>query len=192
MSQQIKVERYEQQRQIWVTSPFHPEMVAQAPALGGHWESTPRIWVFDARDEQHVRDLLLAIYGTDGSGSVPTVTVRHRITGYGGLHDSAKQELWMLGRLVARRRFRDAPVQLGEGVIVAEGRFPGSGGSAKYPAIGGDGVVLEIKDVPASLVVEDQYTWIADEAQERRAKIEARIAELRAELADLERQLSEM
>lgn len=187
---EIKVTR--QGQQVRVTSPFHPEMVAQAPTLGGRWESTPREWAFDARDEQRVRELLVSIYGTDGSGPVPTVTVRHRITGYGGLHDSAKQELWLLGRLVAQRRFRDAPVQLGAGVVVVEGKFPGRGGSAKYPAIDGDGVVLEIRDVPASLVVEDQYTWIADEAQERRAKIEARIEQLRAELSDLERQLSEM
>jgi hypothetical protein len=186
MSQQIRVTV--SGNKVTLDTPYNPALPAKARAIGGRWDSVNRVWTFDARDEERVRALAREVYGTDGSAT-KTVTVRHKIT-TGQYVDS---EMWMFGRLIVSRKYRDGAVQYGDGVVVVEGQFASRGGSMKNPAVGRpeSDVVLEIRDVPASLVVEDDNTWIVGN-DARRTKIETRIAELRAELADLERQLSEM
>jgi hypothetical protein len=55
----------EEDGRIAVSSPFHPNFPAKARGLGGVWDPTRRVWVFDAGDNDRVRSLCLEIYGTD-------------------------------------------------------------------------------------------------------------------------------
>lgn len=143
---------------IFVTSPYNPVFPSKAKALGGRWDPSHEAWVFDIRDEECVRALCVKVYGTDGSGSpVDLVTVRHTITS----GESGPASLFLYGREIAWRRSRDAEVQLGDKVILIEGRFPGHGGSSKYPSLEGQGTILEVRDVPRSLIEEDDV--IVDE-----------------------------
>jgi DNA repair protein RadC len=59
----------EQDGQIAVVSPYHPNFPARARILGGEWDSVRRVWVFDAREHDRVKSLCREIYGTDGTGS---------------------------------------------------------------------------------------------------------------------------
>jgi hypothetical protein len=142
---------------VKVESPYNPDFPAEAKKLGGKWNSRQKVWEFDPRDEGRVRDLCKAIYGYDGNGddeSVDLVTVR--------LTEPLMQEqtYWRFGRQIAQRPSRDWSVKLGEGVIVVSGEFKRRGGSRNYPKIHdyireAEGLVLEVRDVPRSLVEQD-------------------------------------
>ena len=138
-------------------SPYHPDFPVGARKLGGKWNPTSKAWYFDLRDEERVRTLCTAVYGTDGTvaDAEDLVTVRPTL---GGTYWSFDHELWAFGRRLAVRRERDYAVSLGDGVIVVEGDFMESGGSRKNPRItlATATVVLEIRDVPALLVEKDR------------------------------------
>lgn len=137
-------------RRAGIRAPYHPAAVARFRALGGQWNGD--VWLFDPRDEARVRDAATAVYGTDGTPSAVvdvrvTLTVARQATLWEG-----DNNLFLLGRQIARRPYRDARVALGDGVVIVEGRFSGAGGSAKNPALGNlDGITVEVRDVPAVL-----------------------------------------
>ncbi|KLU62304.1 hypothetical protein CEB3_c13480 [Peptococcaceae bacterium CEB3] len=146
---------------LTMQSPFHPDLPEKARALGGKFAQTEKVWVFDPRDEERVRELAREIYGTDGETVVKTVAVRLHLDQFAFDED----KIWFGGRRVAVRMYRDSAVQLGEGVIILAGGFPRSGGSARYPMLNPEtGTVLEVRDVPESLVKEeDGVEIVADQ-----------------------------
>jgi hypothetical protein len=148
--------------EIELSTPFHPSVPPAARDLGGKWIASREVWTFDPRDESNVREMVRRIFGTDGSDQPRLVTVMHRVTS----RESQNSTLWFCGREVAQRPVRDARVRLGTGVRYAgDAQFPGSGGSAKYPALNATGLVLEIRDVPVELAVAavNDDTWIVDD-----------------------------
>ena len=153
----IKVET--QGERLVVQAPFHPDLPAKSRDLGGRWDARQTAWTFDVRDEAAVREMLVSIFGTDGS-PVETTTVLHQVTST----EAAAPQLWLYGRKIAERLTRDSRVRLGEGVrYVNSGEtFPSRGGSTKYPALEGAGIVLEIRDVPVTLVEPTTKSPLAD------------------------------
>ena len=153
----IKVET--QGEKLVVQAPYHPDMPPKARDLGGRWDGKQSVWTFDPRDERAARDMLIAIFGTDGS-PVDTTTVLHEVTS----KEAAAPQLWLYGRKIAERIGRDSRVQLGHGVrYVNSGEtFPSRGGSTKYPALEGAGIVLEIRDVPVTLAEPTTKSPLAD------------------------------
>lgn len=133
---------------IKVESPYHPDFPKHAKNLGGKWNANDRVWLFDSRDEDSVRDLCRDCFGTAGETELELVDCRIRLTGSQG------DSVWFAGRRIARRGARDWPVKLGESVVVIEGDFRSTGGSRKYPSVTfvGDSITLEVRDVPAVLV----------------------------------------
>jgi hypothetical protein len=174
---------------VIVATPYNPRFPAAARNLGGRWEAAQLRWTFDIRDEQAVRNLLLSIYGTDGT---PTPTVTARRSWQSG--ESLPGEIWIAGRLVLSRPERDGSVRLGQGVVLVSGGFRTSGGSARYPQIGPlpQDVTIEIRDIPASLAADDDELVIIDNQADRRAAIENQIARLQAEIDSLQAQLSSL
>ena len=64
----------EQDGRLAVSSPYHPNFPARARLLGGEWDATRRVWIFDAREDDRVRSLCCEIYGTntaDGEATLP-------------------------------------------------------------------------------------------------------------------------
>lgn len=133
---------------IYVQAPYHPAFPPRARELGGVWVASQRQWAFDVRDEERVRELLVRVYGTDGSADPDLQDVRVRV-GPAAWH---APEIWGLGRQICHRPGRDVPVRLGRGVTLLAGQFPARAGSARHPVVGGEGVVLLVRDVPARLV----------------------------------------
>src|SRR5690554_5284497 len=112
-----------------VKSLYDRDFVIQAKTLGGKWDPADKAWMFDARDEQRVRDLCRRVYGTDGNpidGS-DLVTVRVRLA----RHENSKYENYakFAGQRIAHRPSRDEPVKLAANVVLVEGTLPSSGGS---------------------------------------------------------------
>lgn len=151
---QVRIERTGDA--VVLAAPYHPDLPARAKALGGRWDG--RAWRFDGRDEARARELARSIYGTDGEDNPELVTFRVTLTE----RDATQQELWLAGRLVARRPGRDIPVRLGDGVIMVSGQFPSRAGSARHPELGGVGVVLEVRDVPRPVVPDAPNVEIID------------------------------
>lgn len=176
----------------FVDSPYHPDFPAKARRIGGAFKA--RRWVFDARDEQRVRELCTEVYGTDGTGT-RTVTVQYSLHGTGGA-----QSVWRFGRRIAHRSGRDNSVDLGEQVLIKSGGFPGSGGSVKNPRLETkDETIVLVRDVPAAHpdltrddedvleVVEDQpRSSRVDELKAERERLRLRLEEIDGELEELE------
>lgn len=126
----------------------HPAFPVAARLLGGFKHMSTgdhETWTFDVGIEGRVRTLCIDIWGTDGSlaTDLDTVTLRWIVP------DARERELWLAGRLVARREQRDDPVRLGNGVTVVQGGFWPAGGSKKNPRLDPyDGTVVEIRNVP--------------------------------------------
>jgi len=144
----IRVQTANGGKVLAITSPYNADFVAGARELGGKFANTDsfRGWFFDPRDEQRVRALLIAVYGSDGSPVAQTVTLHVVVADYPG---TEYDRIIVAGREVAHRRDRDSSVKLSGAVVVAGG-FPSSGGSRANPALNAKpGTVLEVRDVPA-------------------------------------------
>ena len=177
---------------ISVASPFHPAFVNRAKELGGKWDSTAKVWTFDARDEDDVRALCREVYGTDGSADTKLVDVR--ITFKSGAR-AGQRAVYVCGREIARAWGRDSGAKLGEGVKLVEGRVR-SGGSAKnWETVIDAGSVLVLRDVPEPIALRrvcdkaDRLVEILPSAaatvdvpalQAEREKLVARLAEIDA------------
>jgi DNA repair protein RadC len=68
----VPVSIVEQDGRLVVTTPYHPDFPARARMLGGVWDGTRRLWLFDAGDGNRVRILCRDIYGTDGTEPFPS------------------------------------------------------------------------------------------------------------------------
>jgi len=136
-------------KKLAVVSPYHPAFVEGARLLNGKWNAGQ--WEFDPRDEARVRKLMVKVYGTDGSDNPELTDVTVVLDAH------TKNPFFAYGREVAVRKGRDSRVTLGYGVIVIDGKFPASCGSARYPGLISDGTVtLEVRDVPVCLVKSDE------------------------------------
>ena len=175
---------------ILETSDYSAEFVRRAKMINGRWDSSKKAWVFDVSNEGYVRNLLLDIYGTDGT---PTETCTVQVALDHDLRISQKIELF--GRVLADRPNRDAAVLTHPSVsIVAGGDYPRFGGSAKHPAINfAEGTILEVADVPLQIALkiaaEDERVTIVTVADKLRASLLEEREKLLKRLAEIDAQL---
>lgn len=184
-------------------SPYEASLPAKAKAIGGRWDREEKAWTFDARDEQRVRELARAIYGTDGADvDGPVVTIRVRLDDvprrpHYTFDHGEPGRLTIAGHQLARRTGRDTAVQLSQGVITVEGGFDYRGGSVARPEVAPlDGTVLEVRDLPRSVAdrmaaeCPDAVTIVGDVDGHREALLAERDS-LLARLAEIATALGE-
>jgi len=141
---------------VTVHAPYHPNWPGKARSLGGQWDAASRTWKFDPRDLERVRAALGAVYGWTGDYPVEILDARVLLDKVPSDGDA----LWMFGRLLAERRGRDAPVRLGQGVVLFCGGFPLSGGSRRSPRLEPyPGTTLEVRDVCATIFEARRQEW---------------------------------
>ena len=176
---------------IEARSPYNPSFVDGARALGGKFDRGEKVWRFDARSEQAVRDLCRKVYGTDGEDEdLVTVEITFAAT-YGAWQDG----YYFAGRQLARAWGRDSGARIGEGVVFLEGK-PTSGGSMKnWETVIGRGSVVRIYDLPRAALDnaprDPDIKWrIVEEADDRRASLEAERERLRKRLGEIEAELA--
>ena len=137
---------YIKDNKMYVVSDYSAEFVKEARKLNGKWSGGA--WLFDANDEEMVRDVLLKVYGEDGKTAVETVNVEVTIDDIAG-----RDSIELFGRVLAKRFNRDGNVTLHDSVVVKKGGFPDHGGSRSNPALNySDNTVLLVKNVPLTLV----------------------------------------
>ncbi len=135
---------------VGLRAPYHPDAIEALRALGARWNG--EAWLADPRDAARLRDIAQAVYGTDGT---PCAVVDVRVVlsaARPAMRWDGDNNLFLLGRQIARRAARDYRAMLGDGVAVIAGAFSASGGSRNNPTIGPlDGITVEVRDVPAVL-----------------------------------------
>lgn len=143
MDATVKIES--QNGTIAVTSPYHPDFIAESRKLNGKFSNGA--WHFDPRIQDRVEATCRSIYGTAGE---PTDTVTVRIDlDYLSFSGPA---IYALGRLIAERKYRDYSAKIGPGLVITAGGFPKSGGSVKSPRPDPEiGTNVEVFDVPLAL-----------------------------------------
>ena len=177
---------------LYLTAPYNPDANADYKGLGARWDRDRRAWTFSAADLAPLREILRRHYGFDDR-PVQTVTVRVALEGYYGRGDGGVQ---MFNRTLATRTSRDAPVTLGPATRIIEGKFERSAGSMTYPALGAvDGVVLEVREVPADHADLAEENVTVQETEElpdtELAALETERAALLARLAEIDAQLAQ-
>lgn len=171
---------------LFLRAPFNPEANTDYRNIGGKWKEEHRAWRFDVRDRDRLREILRTHFGRDDRPVLKSVTARvdldEAASGY-------RPEIRMFGRVIAARLHRDAPVRLGDGVILIDGKFSSSGGSVRNPEVGAlEGIILEVRDIPAGhLDMEDSgVEVIADGHGPDLTALEAERTQLLARLAEIE------
>lgn len=109
--------------------PYHPDFVLGIKALGGKWSPSLKVWHCDLAAEMAVRELLLDVYGTDGTYAQPLVSVTAICV---ARPDQLPSDLWMLGK-----------------AIISKGRL-GKDVTQRRTGAGGP-YALTVYDVPAAL-----------------------------------------
>lgn len=172
------------QPKIALVCPYNADLLPRARELGGEWDKSRKAWLFDARDEERVRELVRSLFGTDTSSELASdlVTVRVPLRQF-----EVDNSAVFAGRKIAVRPTRDERVRLSSGVVLVQGSLFNYGGSGKYPRIDADdNVIVEIRDIPRSSlsVVADGSYEIVDQTIDRdalsaeRARLLARITEI--------------
>lgn len=172
---------------IKVQSDYNADFVKRAKLLHGKWERP--YWVFPEENEPEVKELLMRIYGENGDEQEAV----DLIVSIGQMDDA--QTLSLGGYKLASRRFRDEAVRLGDNVILLNGDFAISGGSAKYPRVSASkDAVVKAKGVPMALYERFKgagFVRLADDADAHRAKLLAERERLLARLTEINAALGE-
>jgi hypothetical protein len=186
----MKVSVIKSGSELFVDTPYNSRFVKAAKDMGGKWNGGN--WKFDARDEQRVRELCMATYGSDG---VTSDLVTLRITlGPGDGEYAGPVELH--GRTIARALGRDSGAKLGDGVVLLEGGFSSGGSVKNWRTTVKEGTTVLVRDfprIPAEALVADgdRTAQIEQEApvvdhtalREERERLVNRLAEIDAVLA---------
>ncbi len=186
----MTVEIKRQGSELYVRSPYNPEFVAGARTLGGRW--APPAWVFDARDEDIVRELCVEVYGSSGAAGERFGTIRVMIKAGTVGH---QEPLRLGGREIAAARGRDTGATLGAGVILLTGKFDSGGSVKNWKTTCVNGAEVLIRDVPQAMIdrllTGNTPEWVESVSVEtedapidrialaaERAKLLARVAEI--------------
>lgn len=150
MTEIIKIERNE--NKICVESPYNPLLPERAKNLGGKWDRSRKVWVYDIENESYVREMYKEMYGEWPGEAVELVDVRVK------LNDDIlvnRDSIYFAGRLVARAHGRDSGARLGDGVIVTEKSFTSGGSMKNWCTVGRAGTIFKMREVPRTKVQEE-------------------------------------
>ncbi|MEC5148797.1 hypothetical protein [Cryobacterium sp. GrIS_2_6] len=142
---------------VTLAAPYNPGLASKAKEIGGRWKPAEKRWSFAPVDEQRVRGLAREVYGTDGTDAAASdlISVRVDVSG----HENY-QMITLAGRIVLEKRNRDEEPRMGIDVILVSGSFRQKSGSTRYPTIGANNAVLEVRGVPRACAVADGYEGV--------------------------------
>lgn len=130
---------------IKVESSYNIEFINKARQMQGKWEKP--FWIFPLKNKKYVIEALINFYGDCGNLSSEEITYSEVTL---DLDKYPYDNCIRIDKLIiAERPSRDRGVVLSSNVLVMQGGFEKSGGSAKYPNIQPfDGTILRVDNVP--------------------------------------------
>jgi hypothetical protein len=111
---------------IQVKTQFNPDFSYAAKKIGGKYDFNEKIWCFDERNLDLVKNALMSTFGTDGYDQSTVdveITVKEKFIG-------EQSPIYLAGRIIAQARGRDSGARNGDGIVFIE-NSPKSGGSMK-------------------------------------------------------------
>jgi len=174
--------------EINVSVPYSLDFNDKAKKLGGKWAKSDYHggkWVFNAQVENLVRDLCLDIFGTDGTMSVNTVTVKIKKSAY-----HLKGPVSFHGRTLASAYGRDTGAKLGVDVALLDGEIT-SGGSFKnwYTEVNGTFLIHNFPKSKAEKlgleIIEQDIDVKIKNLETERTRVVAWLAEIDSMLSSL-------
>ncbi len=131
-----------------VKSKYNEKFIKLAKTVNGKWSSP--YWEFPIENEDRVRDICLKVYGENGliNESVDLIIDLDLAK---SLHKDDKIKIGDV--ILCERKSRDWNVTLSDNVMVLDGEFCNSGGSAKYPRVtwNCDKMRIKVKNFPLAL-----------------------------------------
>lgn len=166
---------------------------------GAKWQTDTKEWVFDERFEDKSNDLLLKHYGFSYRSNEKLRVEFHASNFY----NSQKGQVIIKNIPFVWRQHRDSDISLRNNVIIINGEFPESAGSARYPSVFDDvdnSIILEAviyKEFYDSLSDDDRSKIIikeniSNDKADLKNKLIKRKQEILTELVEIERQLEDL
>lgn len=174
-------------KNIKVKSSYNEKFIKLAKMINGKWNSP--YWEFPIENEDNVRDICLKVYGENGliNESVDLIIDLN-------LAKSLYDDKIKIGDVIlCERKSRDWDVTLSDNVMVLEGEFCSSGGSAKYPRVTwkSEEMKIKVKNFPYTLFdkIEDKTGIVATKSATNTEKLLKEKEELLKRLTEINKML---
>lgn len=196
MSRDVKIEN--RGDIVTVVSPFNSDFIDQAKKLGGKWDAHMGYWYFPADMAPQVRELVIDIYGDDGTGATCTVDIEFEHCSW--WHG---KDLVFAGRPIVKAWSRDSGAKPLDGVSIIKGGFSTGGSVKNWTVRAEDGTIVRMRGVPLRAAEKAQSAppecvrrvvihRDRDELLAAKARLEERIDELKKELDSINQQLEKV
>lgn len=130
---------------IKVTSQYNPLFSSKARKLNGQYDYSSKSWSFDIRVENLVKEILLEVYGNDGS---ETTFVDVDITVGDDNLLGHQDSIYLAGRIIAGARGRDSGATIGNGIVLVSGEIKSGGSVKNWLTVVKSESVFRILDLP--------------------------------------------
>ena len=180
--------------ELAILAPYSKKFITRIKGLGGKWANPT--WLVPLENEQYVRNLLVELFGTDGT-ETDLVSVEVRLPE--GL-SQLQGPIFLFGKLIASARGRDSGATVERDVALLEGEARSGGSVKNWDTVLTTPTTLVIRNVPR-VAVERKLNWddsfgsfdilVEQTALDRNSLIEKK-ERLLQQIADIDRQLTEV
>jgi len=146
MSNKVKIEKIGNGK-LAVIFPYHEDAKTRIKNLNGRWDGSA--WVIPEGFEQSARDILMEVFGTDGTVSPKLIRVRV-IAKQDVKEQHAPVEC--CGKVLARAWGRDSGAQVGDDVALIKGHIRSGGSMKNWLSIVKEGAEFDLLNVFPKLV----------------------------------------
>jgi hypothetical protein len=193
MKTQISLRK--ENNEIVVVVPFNEDFIKSAKNLQGKWNSEKNAWIFDENLEEHVKNLLIKVYGVTGEDAYETCTlvIKNYTTRV------SRNNVSLFSRTIVRENGYEK-CYLGDDIIFIEGKYHANR-FRNNVTINVKDATFEIQNFPvARTEFEDvqqaiKEGWVeikVTENKRSKEEIEKEIATLKEKLAKLEEELNNL
>ena len=179
---------------IAAVTPYNADFISAARKLNGQWNRSQGAWLFDPLVKGQVVEAVRSVYGTDGTA--PLVNIR--LTALSDIREE-RSSVKFQGFPVCSATGRDSGAKPESGVMLVSGTMRSGGSHQYWKTVVEKGAEFVIRGIPKDAV--DGYKgdgWKVevlpdDSAEKRRSlteereRLSARIAEIDALLAEMDK-----
>lgn len=178
---------------IDVYTPYNAAFVRMVKTIGGRWNANKKAWSVGEENEERLKKILTEIYGHAGEGEkAMTIKVRYKAWDF-----ENKDGVVAIGsKETVKRLSRDRDVTFFNTVLVDGPMFYESGGSMRYPKVEAKEETVLESEIPQgvydSLSDDEKAKIEIVEEKSEKEKLQARKAELLAELEKINNLLEQL
>jgi len=169
---------------VTVVAPFNEVFIRKAKELGGRWDAHEGWWYFPADLTPQVRDLVVDVYGDDGTGPICTVDIEFEESSW-----RHGKDFMFAGRPIVKAWGRDSGAAPVLGVSILAGEITTGGSVKNWTVRVKDGTIVRMRGVPLRAAEKAQG---ALPEKVRRVTIHLDRDALLATKADLEKRINEL